>query len=150
MSPRLPLQQLEPPLQEGGGCELRGDARDQERGDHPAHRGRPRGLLQQVEPVASICTIILYHCTTILYLPLSTYLPAAIQAVPAAKTQEFSYLKCSQCIKIQNTNTQNVKSNYIFLDASRLSLNLITGTRQHAKTGDDNKTRSRYSLCMEL
>merc|ERR1712079_854147 len=30
-----------------------------------------RGLLQQVEPVASICTILLYHCTTILYLPLS-------------------------------------------------------------------------------
>merc|ERR1711952_195962 len=97
----------------------------------------------------------LYHNIVPLYhdtvpFPLSTYLPAAIQAVPAAKTQEFSYLKCSQCIKIQNTNTQNVKSNYIFLDASRLSLNLITGTRQHAKTGDDNKTRSRYSLCMEL
>ena len=70
MSPRLPLQQLEPPLQEGGGRELRGDARDQERGDHPAHRGRPRGLLQQVEPVASICTIILYRDTvpTIIYI----------------------------------------------------------------------------------
>ena len=113
MSPRLPLQQLEPPLQEGGGRELRGDARDQERGDHPAHRGRPRGLLQQVEPVASICTIILYHCTTILYLPLSTYLPAAIQAVPAAKTQEFSYLKCSQCIKIEYKYTKCQEQLYL-------------------------------------